>query len=83
MKLFNFMYRFKIFSRMLKVDQEAEKAIEDHAKERTDLNKRLEKVTRATLNGEAGWFLQLVKKDPNCVMDVIKECKLGEENGVD
>jgi hypothetical protein len=83
MGLYDFLYRLKVFSKMLKVDKDAEIAIESHTKERSNLNERLEKVTRATLNGESSWFLRAVKKDPNCILEVIKECKLKEENGGD
>ena len=40
------------------------------------LDQRLEELTKATVNGEEQWFLQLVKRDPGCAINVIKECDI-------
>jgi hypothetical protein len=58
------------------------KAIESETNiERKKLDKRLTEVARATLDGEDKWFLQLAKTDPECVLQVIKDCGVkGEEN---
>lgn len=29
---------------------------------------------RATVNGDEGWFLDYVKKDPSCALKVLREC---------
>lgn len=44
------------------------------------LDERLDNLARATINGEEEWFLRLVKRDPNCAIEVIKECDI---NGTD
>ena len=41
------------------------------------LDQGLERVMKATLNGESEWFIKEVSKrvdDPECVIRVIKEC---------
>ena len=35
---------------------------------------RIENLTRATLDGDEQWFLQVVKKDPSCALKVIERC---------
>lgn len=79
MSVIDFMYRFGVFRRLLRLDRVAEKAMQEQSRVRQNLEERLERVTRATLNGETEWFLRLVKKDPDCAMDVIKECKLNDD----
>jgi len=54
------------------------KVLEETDKQRKLLDDKLSHLTRATLNGEDEWFLELVKKDPECALNVIKECG---ENG--
>lgn len=43
--------------------------------ERKVYDSRIENLTRATLDGDETWFLQVVKKDPSCAMKVIEECR--------
>lgn len=76
MTVLNLMYKLKFFRGIFRSDMEVDRVIQEHKQIRESLNHRLEKVTRATLNGETEWFLQLVKKDPDCVMEIIKECDL-------
>lgn len=54
--------------------------MEETDKERKALDERLSSVTRATLDGEDKWFLELVKKDPECALNVIKECNIDESD---
>lgn len=52
-------------------------SIEAETSKRKELDDRLDDLTKATIDGEEKWFLQLVKRNPNCAMNVIKECKDG------
>jgi hypothetical protein len=36
---------------------------------------RIENLTRATMDGDENWFLQVVKNDPTCALKVIEECE--------
>lgn len=76
MRLYSWLGRFKFFSRLLHKDAEAEKFLEEKELLRTSLDDRLERIARATLNGEAEWFLTLARKDPQCAIRVIKECNI-------
>lgn len=49
-------------------------------RKREELDTRLGDLTVATINGEEQWFLQLVKKNPDCALEVIKECDLVDKN---
>lgn len=43
------------------------------------LDERIEELERlATINGEEGWFLEYVKRDPSCALKVLREC---DKNG--
>lgn len=43
------------------------------------LDNRIEELERiATINGEEGWFLDYVKKDPSCALKILREC---DKNG--
>jgi hypothetical protein len=35
---------------------------------------RIQTLTKAAMDGEDQWFLDLVKRDPSCAMKVIEEC---------
>ncbi len=48
--------------------------VEEIDKERKRMDIRLTEVAKATLDGEDNWFLQLAKDDPECVLNVKKEC---------
>jgi len=41
---------------------------------------RITKLFRATMNGEQDWFIDLVKKNPECVSEIIQECINDESN---
>lgn len=43
--------------------------------EREGYDKRIDELTRATMDGEDKWFLDLVKKDPSCAMRIVEECR--------
>jgi len=74
MSLLDKVFRFRVFSRLVKSIFDAETVQVNQEIIRKDLDARLDVVTRATLNGEDDWFLRLVKNDPKCVLDVVKEC---------
>ena len=48
--------------------------IEKNRREGAMQDIRLQKIYLATINGEQNWFLELVKKDPECVAKILKEC---------
>ena len=78
MSVVNTLLKLGVFSRLLNLSRQAENTLVQQNGIRETLNKRLESVTRATLNGETEWFLQLVRKDPECAIKVIEECDLDE-----
>jgi len=78
MSVVNTLLKLGVFSRLLNLSRQAENTLVKQNGIRETLNKRLESVTRATLNGETEWFLQLVRKDPECAIKVIEECDLDE-----
>lgn len=45
-----------------------------------DQDRRIDKIFLATLNGEGGWFLELIRRDPTCALKVIKECDLDDKS---
>jgi hypothetical protein len=47
-------------------------------KTREDLDNRITTLTRVTLNGDDEWMLKLVRRNPSCVLKIIKECKQNE-----
>lgn len=47
------------------------KQLED---ERKGYDERIENLTTATMDGDEGWFLEFVKRNPSCAMKVIEEC---------
>lgn len=47
-----------------------------------ELDRRLDVISKATLDGEEQWFLDLLKRDPDCAIRVIKECDLNDPESV-
>ena len=80
MSILDRLLNLRVFSRIMHLDKRAEEVLEEQKEVREDLNTRLERVTRATLNGETDWFLRLVKKDPECAINIVKECELKNDN---
>ena len=76
--MIDYILKIGMFQRLFHIDRRADRLLVRQAKAREELNNRLEQVTRATLNGETDWFLELVKKDPSCALDVVKECDSDE-----
>ena len=70
----NIIKKVGLFFHFLLSDREVEQKLALYKHERTKLNDRLDLVTRATLNGESDWFLDVVRKDPSCALNVFKEC---------
>jgi hypothetical protein len=62
------------FFHFLRSDQDVEQKLAEQDAKREQITKRVEAVTRATLNGETDWFLEIVRSDPTCALKVIKEC---------
>ena len=79
MTITNWILKLGVFARLLHLDRTTGELVENQNGVRQTLNERLDKVTRATLNGETEWFLQLVRKDPECAIKVIEECDLNDE----
>jgi len=52
----------------------AETVISQAQQQRMMLDKRLNEVTKATLNGETELFQDIFAKDPECALRMIKEC---------
>ena len=46
---------------------------------RTVLDHRIDKLAKATMNGEEEWFIKVVRKDPSCALRVIEECHKNED----
>lgn len=42
--------------------------------ERDAQEERLKELTRATLDGENEWFLNVVRKDPECALKIVHDC---------
>ena len=80
MSVLTWLEKFTFFARILRKDAEAEKFLKEKALLRESLDVRLENIARATLDGETEWFLQIAKKDPSCVLRVIKECDTNNGN---
>lgn len=54
---------------------EERRQIKQFEEERKRQDKRLDELTVATINGEAGWFRDAVKNDPSCALRVMDECR--------
>jgi hypothetical protein len=65
---------------LIATDKEVIGMFDQQKEKRRGLDKRLENIAIATLDGEWDWFLELKKVDPNCAVEVIKECKLNDES---
>jgi 3-deoxy-D-manno-octulosonic-acid transferase len=65
-----------ILKPLVKVDIETKQITTRQNNVRQELDRRLSVVTKATIDGEDEWFLELVKKEPDCAIEVIKECDL-------
>jgi hypothetical protein len=66
----------KIFASIQMVDNYLETKKLNGAK----MDRRITKIFHATMDGEQGWFLDLVRKNPECALNVIKECDLNDES---
>ena len=43
--------------------------------QQNELDRRIKSLERrATVNGDEGWFIDYVKKDPSCALRVLREC---------
>ena len=76
MRLLERLRKCWLFSWLFKVDLMAQEIVDKHKITRADLDQRLDSIAQATVNGEGEYFLQLVKKDPACAINVLKECNL-------
>lgn len=43
-----------------------------------EFDRRLMDVAKATMDGEGDWFLNWVRKRPDCAIDIIKECDIDD-----
>jgi hypothetical protein len=44
-------------------------------KEKTVLDNRYAKLAKATMDGDERWFLSVARKNPDCAMKIIEECR--------
>jgi hypothetical protein len=44
------------------------------------MDRRLAQIFHATMNGEQGWFLDLVRKNPECAIEIIHECDTNDKS---
>lgn len=65
-----------VFRWLFKVDFMAQEVVNKHKITRADLDQRLDSIAQATVNGEGEYFLQLVRKDPACAINVMNKCNL-------
>lgn len=70
----------KTIRKMLKSIQSVDEYVEKKIQRDQDKDRRLNELFRATMDGEQEWFLDLVKRDPSCALDIIRECKLNDES---
>lgn len=80
MKIVTWLMGCRILSRLTRLTTIIEQQLGEANEVRQELDRRIDNVTKATLNGEEEWFLQLVKKDPDCAFNIIKDCDLGRKN---
>ena len=64
----------RIFKRIFRLLTKVNVPFDKVQEERKVLDTRLHDITKATINGEEKWFLQLVKKDPDCAVNILREC---------
>ena len=72
----NFVKKIKGFVQLMRI---AEEYTKKHREKGVELDRRIDELTRATLNGENSWFLELVKEDPSCVLKVMEGCNTTNE----
>jgi len=65
-------------NRLVAVDLQVAQKLDVRRNVRIDLDRRLDDITKATIDSEDEWFIALVKKDPKCAIEVIKECDLDD-----
>lgn len=58
-------------------DKEFAEAVHQMKAKRSELDKRVNPLFQATLDHEGEWFLQIVKKNPECGLEVIAKCSGG------
>ncbi|MHC5214463.1 MAG: hypothetical protein ACYSOO_07755 [Planctomycetota bacterium] len=80
MKVVDWLLDLKLLAWLTVTERKIESDLNDTNIVRRDLDRRVDDITKATLNGEEEWFLQLVRKDPDCALDVITSCGLKPNN---
>jgi hypothetical protein len=55
-----------------------ENYIEESKLRKKELDKRFNNVLKASLNGSKPWFIELARKDPDCAIDILKECDIDD-----
>ncbi len=66
----------KIFASIQTVDN----YLEERKKKGVEMDRRIVEIFHATMNGEQDWFLDLVRRDPDCALNIIKECDLNDKS---
>ena len=80
MKTIDWLLGLKLLARLTASERKIETELAQTNVVRKDLDRRVDNITKATLNGEEEWFIQLVRKDPECALDVITNCGLKPNN---
>lgn len=80
MKVINWLTGLKLLAWLTVTERKIEQELVHTNVTRRKLDRRIDEITKATLNGEEEWFLKLVRKDPDCALDVISSCGLKTEN---
>jgi hypothetical protein len=65
-------------NRLVAIDLQVAQRLDIRRSVRMDLDRRLDDITKATIDSEDEWFLELVKRNPKCAIEVIKECDLDD-----
>jgi hypothetical protein len=65
----------QVFSRFTKNDQDFLQIQKKAEEKRVLLDERLKDLMKATLDHEGEWFLELVRKDPVCALNVVETCR--------
>ena len=63
----------EFFSKLF-LTKEYKEEIDYLKKMHIEADKRLDKLARATVDGDEQWFIRMVKKSPSCAITKLTEC---------
>ena len=72
--MIDYLLKLGIFERLTYVDSMAMTKLNEQREERKKLDQRLNRLTKATVENSSGYILKLVKANPECAVDIIKDC---------